>query len=176
MHPPSLRVLMLQRLLPALEARGIGAPDPCPAPWSRLGQGDALTSTEYGACTWYRHGCRGTKNRHSDARRVDNTTTEFPDALISRASLASTCIFLRPSKSVPDLVPQCFYPLSPSTPDPLDKAVEEDDLSILIPCLKVPFSFSALLFLIIVLKSSSIPALSPRIPLLPFSSAPLRCR
>lgn len=31
MHPPSLRVLMLQRLLPALEARGIGAPDPCPA-------------------------------------------------------------------------------------------------------------------------------------------------
>lgn len=92
---------------------------------------------------------------------------------ISRASLASTCIFLRPSKSVPDLVPQCFYPLSPSTPDPLDKAAEEDDLSI-IPCLKVPFSFVPLLHhrLHIVIDTGSL----PENPSFAVSSASLSCQ
>lgn len=87
--------------------------------------------------------------------------------------LASTCIFLRPSKSVPDLVPQCFYPLSPSTPDPLDKAAEEDDLSI-IPCLKVPFSFVPLLHhrLHIVIDTGSL----PENPSFAVSSASLSCQ
>lgn len=172
MHPPSLRVLMLQRLLPALEARGIGAPNPCSAH-----PGLALTRVMPSPVPCTAHVLRtamAVEGRKPPQRCAAGRQHHYRvSRCISRASLASTCIFLRPSKSVPDLVPQCFYPLSPSTPDPLDKPVEEDDLSI-IPCLKVPFSFFPLPHhrLHIVIDTGS----QPENPSFPISSAPLSCR
>lgn len=42
--------------------------------------------------------------------RVDNTTTEFRDAYQGPLALASTCIYLRPSESVPGSCPSMFLP------------------------------------------------------------------
>ncbi|GFP52486.1 hypothetical protein TASIC1_0001063800 [Trichoderma asperellum] len=76
------------------------------APWSRLDQGDALTSTVYGACTSYRHGCRGTKT--ATAMR-GGSTTPLPSFQMHIKGLSSEYLYLPPPLQIcPGSCPSVF--------------------------------------------------------------------